>query len=151
MANLSVYEPVAGDEKILVATKGAVGELAVCIDLLKRGFEVFRNVSQSGSCDLIAYDADGRIVRIEATTGRRYGTFNTLYYTKHNPTSHRWDVIAVRCGIDVYYFDDKGQPTTPEEMATGCTKLMRPVPVAQPVVFNRPEGHEVTIIKGNIF
>ena len=32
---------------------GAVSELLVCADLLKKGFEVFRSVSPVASCDLI--------------------------------------------------------------------------------------------------
>ena len=36
------------------ATVGAISELVVCVDLAKKGYEVFRAISPSCSCDLIA-------------------------------------------------------------------------------------------------
>ncbi len=43
---------------------GAVVELIVSADLLRRGYEVFRALSQSASCDILAMK-DGAILRIE--------------------------------------------------------------------------------------
>ena len=50
---------------------GATSELLVCADLLGRGFEVFRAVSPSTSCDLIALK-HGRCVRIQVRTAKLY-------------------------------------------------------------------------------
>jgi Holliday junction resolvase-like predicted endonuclease len=47
---------------------GAVSELVVCADLLKKGYEVFRSVSPSSSCDLIVLK-DGKTLTIEVRTG----------------------------------------------------------------------------------
>ena len=47
---------------------GALGELAVCADLLSRGYEVFRAVSPSCSVDVIA-QKNGKISRVEVKTG----------------------------------------------------------------------------------
>lgn len=45
-------------------TTGAISELVICCDLLRRGYEVFRSVSPSCSCDL-AVLKDGKLLRIE--------------------------------------------------------------------------------------
>jgi PD-(D/E)XK endonuclease len=52
---------------LCTGTVGAVNELRVCIDLLARGFEVFRSVSPASSCDL-AVLKDGRLLRVEVRT-----------------------------------------------------------------------------------
>lgn len=52
---------------------GAVGELKVCADLLIKGYEVFRAMSPSSSCDILALK-NGRILRIEVRTARKIKT-----------------------------------------------------------------------------
>lgn len=37
--------------------KGAASELLACAWLLNKGYEVYRNVSQHGFCDIVAYDS----------------------------------------------------------------------------------------------
>lgn len=51
--------------------RGAISELLVAADLLDKGFDVFRALSQHASCDLIALDADGSVSRIEVRTANR--------------------------------------------------------------------------------
>lgn len=48
--------------------KGPQGELFVCIDLMNRGFEVFRAVGNFESFDLVAHK-DGRLLRIQVKAG----------------------------------------------------------------------------------
>jgi len=56
-------------EPIAPATAGAIGELRVCADLMERGFEVFRALSQARhSCDIVAL-RNGLMLRIEVRTG----------------------------------------------------------------------------------
>jgi len=50
------------------ATRGAISELRVCVDLMERGFPVFRALSSSCSCDLGLLQ-DHKLLRIEVTTG----------------------------------------------------------------------------------
>jgi len=50
-----------------VGNKGAISELLVCVDLTKKGFEVFRAVSPACSCDLVARKGD-KIFTIEVRT-----------------------------------------------------------------------------------
>lgn len=58
-----------------IGTTGAIGELRVSVDLLIKGYEVFRAVSHSCSCDLIAIK-QSRALRIEVrtTSYRKDGT-----------------------------------------------------------------------------
>lgn len=50
------------------ATKGAIGELAVCVDLMSKGYSVFRSMSPSCKFDLIAYMND-KVHKIEVRCG----------------------------------------------------------------------------------
>jgi Holliday junction resolvase len=55
--------------KILDKHRGARTELAACIYLLGEGYEVFRNISASGSADLIAWKGD-EVLRIDVKSGK---------------------------------------------------------------------------------
>ena len=81
-------------------TTGAISELRVCVDLLARGYEVFRSVSQSCSCD-IAVLKDGRLFRIEVTTGYENPHTGTLSYSPHK--TENYDVIAVVLPEDIVF------------------------------------------------
>jgi Holliday junction resolvase-like predicted endonuclease len=48
--------------------KGSLAELQACAWLLKEGYEVFRNVSQHGVADLIAWRPDGLPILVEVRT-----------------------------------------------------------------------------------
>jgi hypothetical protein len=52
------------------STIGAISELAVCADLLSKGYDVFRSVSPGAQCDLIA-QKDGNLIRVEVKTNAR--------------------------------------------------------------------------------
>lgn len=66
--------------------KGAHSELAACVWLLAQGFEVFRNVSQHGTTDMVAIKHDC-IIRIDVKTATphtlRDGTVK--HYFNHKP------------------------------------------------------------------
>lgn len=57
---------------------GIVHELVVCIDLLRKGFEVFKAVSGSATCDL-AVLKNGKLWRVEVTTAYRTLSGGTLF------------------------------------------------------------------------
>ena len=48
--------------------RGAISELRATTFLLEQGFEVFRNISQHGSIDIIAISKDGTILKIDVKT-----------------------------------------------------------------------------------
>jgi hypothetical protein len=64
-------------------TVGAIQELRVAVDLLKRGYEVFRPLSPSCSCDLLVLK-DGGIKKIEVRTAYERKYDNKLFYPNNN-------------------------------------------------------------------
>ena len=81
-------------------TVGAISELKVGADLLGKGFEVFRALSPSCSCDL-AILRDGRLVRVEVTTGHRSSTGRVIHPSKIN----RYDLLAVVLSDGTIHYD----------------------------------------------
>lgn len=53
---------------IATGTVGAIGELLVSSDLMTKGYEVYRALSQSSSCDILAIK-DNKILKVEVRTG----------------------------------------------------------------------------------
>jgi hypothetical protein len=80
------------------ATVGAVNELRVSVDLVVRGYAVFRALSPACPCDLVVLH-DGRVFRVEVTTGHRSVTGN-LQYPKKDPMLY--DVLAVVCRTPLF-------------------------------------------------
>ncbi len=79
-------------------TKGAVSELRVAVDLLDRGWEVFRSLSPTCSCDLIAR-RDGVTVDIEVRSGTRNKS-GTLSYSQRNVRAALVAVVLPEGGIE---------------------------------------------------
>lgn len=79
------------------ANKGAMGELIVCVDLMSRGYMVFRAVHPNSPYDLIAIAGD-RLFRIEvkvgqlSSNGRRKRKYRK--YLRNNRVVDDYDVIA---------------------------------------------------------
>ena len=57
-----------GRLNIATSSVGAISEMAICIEMLKRGYSVFRTVSQSSFCDVIAVKKK-EILMMEVRTG----------------------------------------------------------------------------------
>lgn len=83
---------------------GAISELIVTIDLMQRGFEVFRAVSPACSCDLAALRG-GILTRVEVRTGTRYMT-GSVSYSLAESEKGRHDVLAVVVDGKVTYTPD---------------------------------------------
>lgn len=69
------------DRSIDTATKGSIGELAVSVDLMQKGYTVFRALSPSAFCDLIAIRLDSALY-IEVRTG--FTLEGRLYFPKNH-------------------------------------------------------------------
>ena len=74
------------------STKGALNELRICVDLLEKGFEVFRSVSPSCSCDL-AILKDKKLIRVEVTSGW-VNPQGKLLRNKSKKESDKNDILA---------------------------------------------------------
>jgi hypothetical protein len=82
----------AYDKRINRSTVGAISELIVCVDLLAKGYEVFRAVSPACSCDL-AILKDKQLLRVEVKTGYKNVVSGKLLYPKNNLQPH--DILAI--------------------------------------------------------
>lgn len=83
-------------------TVGAINELRVSVDLLTRGYHVFRSLSPACICDLVIV-VDHRAFRIEVTTGH-HTRDGKLQYPRHD--EFRYDVLAVVLPEVIIYFTD---------------------------------------------
>ena len=84
-------------------TVGAISELKVAIDLMSKGYKVFRALSPMCSCDL-AVLKDKTLLRVEVTTGHfngHYSSNKTLSYDRHDPKN--FDIIAVVTSQGILY------------------------------------------------
>ncbi len=71
---------------------GALSEMIVCSDLLRKGYHVYRNVSASGPCDLIATRSED-LIRVEVKSGYLLPS-GKLSYPKPRP-HYTYDILAV--------------------------------------------------------
>jgi len=80
------------DGKLLPSSvTGAIHELLVCAELMKRGYYVFRAQSPACPCDLVAMK-DGDLFKIEVTTGRN--STSKLSFPKKKG-SYLFDFMAI--------------------------------------------------------
>lgn len=90
--------------KLATGTTGTIAELRVAVDLLSRGFAVFRAMSPHCSCDLAVLD-DKKLLRVEVTSGKRLGN-GKISHPKKQEDSHKWDVLAVVLPDSIDYTPD---------------------------------------------
>ena len=87
---------------------GAVSELIICADLLKKGFYVFRAVSPSCFCDLIVTDGK-KTLKIEVKSGRKTKN-GVIHFQKNSSHLELIDIFAVAFKNSIKYFDTKFKP-----------------------------------------
>ena len=77
------------------STKGAINEYVVAIDLLRRGYAVFRACSPACKCDLVAWKND-RFLRVEVKTGSFREHSNWANYFGHGKAKKiNYDLLAI--------------------------------------------------------
>lgn len=93
MAQKATNQATYPDATLSSATVGAISELIIAADLLRQGFEVFRALSPSCSCDLaILYKS--KLIRVEVRTARRT-PLGKLSFAFKQGEGHRHDVLAL--------------------------------------------------------
>lgn len=80
---------------------GAYSELLVALDLMRRGYHVFRAVGPHGPFDLVAWRKDTGLLRVEVKTGVRFNGQATLPIP---PEPVEWDRIAFAFHDGVVYW-----------------------------------------------
>jgi hypothetical protein len=118
LRELPVNKQEENMDKLSPGTKGALNELIVTTDLLSKGYEVFRSVSPSTSCDLVAQKF-GILTRIEVRSG--YMTDSGKLTFKYDLVDYKHsDTIAVVLNTgDIHYL-------SPEEAKTNKLTSNRP-------------------------
>lgn len=89
------------------ATKGAISELRVAIDLLYKGYGVFRALSPSCPCDLAILEGD-KLIRVEVKTAYYTSNTNNIQYPAPIK-SEKYDILALVLHDRIIY-----QPTLEE-------------------------------------
>ena len=101
-----VYRNVRRDISVPNQTIGAIGEMMIACDLFKKGFETFRALSTSASCDLIALK-NTEVFRIEVRTGYIYKSPNRakrIVFMKTGRIKPDCFGVYVEAENSVYYF-----------------------------------------------
>jgi len=81
---------------------GAIHELEACAYFLTRGYEVFRNVAQSGKADLILYK-DGVYMQVDVTTGTAAKTVTGhMKYNVSTEKLERCSQAGIYCFVCYY-------------------------------------------------
>ncbi len=94
---------------LATGTTGAISELKVCIDLLTKGYEVFRSVSPCCSCD-VAVLRDGKLLRVEVTTGYMNPKTQHVIHCGKKATSPKYDILAVVVREGIIYTPELPSP-----------------------------------------
>ncbi len=87
-----------GQRDIHRTTLGAINEYRVCVDLLMKGYEIFKSITPNCSCDLIMLK-DNKIKRIEVTSGYRVN--GKIYANKHNKS--KYDIMVIVVNNEILY------------------------------------------------
>lgn len=101
-------------DRLSNGTVGAISEMVVAVDLMKKGYAVFRSLSPACFCDLMAVKGDSSL-RVEVKTGYESETGRV-----HFPKSNRpFDILAtyVRETERIVYY---GQDYKPSPLLEAC-------------------------------
>ncbi len=79
---------------------GAIAELIVSVDLMKRGYEVFRALSQACSCDLLALK-HGVAIRVEVRSAS-YNKNGTIGFARSNIRGEQIAAVTHSDGVIHY-------------------------------------------------
>lgn len=87
---------------------GATVEIEVAVDLMKKGFAVFRNLSPIGPVDMVAISmgGSGEVLKVQATAGKIKKPA-TRCFNRHADQKN-WNVLAVGFPDGIQYFDRGG-------------------------------------------
>jgi len=100
----------SSDRSISAGTVGAIAEMAVAVDLMEKGYAVFRALSPACLCDLIALK-DGVSLRVEVRTGYKGEKEKTSFPLAPRDIG-RQDIfgIYIRARKEVEYYNPSKEP-----------------------------------------
>lgn len=89
-------------EPLNCSAKGAINEHRVMLDLMERGYEVYRAINGGAPLDLVAIRGD-EIVRVEVTVGVRYEPTGWICVPNSKKDRTRFDVLAIVVNGQINY------------------------------------------------
>lgn len=88
---------------LATGTVGAIAELVVSVDLMKKGFEVYRALSQASSCDILALK-NGKVYTFEIRTGQR--SYNGVLTFSNQRIRGEYTAVVVHNTNEIIYMPD---------------------------------------------
>ena len=95
------------DKSITGGTVGAISELSISADLMKKGYAVFRALSPSCFCDLVAFK-NKKSLFIDVKTGYK-GLSGNYNFPKNIQDNTDLFAIYIRKDSDIVYFGRDGK------------------------------------------
>lgn len=95
-----------GEPALSPNVKGQIAELTAATDLLRRGWDVYKSVSHTGTCDLIAIRRSNEVLRVEVKSTETGKVHQVLSKLRNTGKCHLFDVLAfvnVRLNRVTYY------------------------------------------------
>jgi hypothetical protein len=86
-----------------------MSELRVAVDLMLKGYDVFRALSSQTGCDLVIIKQN-KILRVEVRSGRQSKRGARMFWTKPKATKIAFDIFAVVLDDSIVY-----RPPLPQE------------------------------------
>lgn len=102
-AKCAEMQKTTPDWGVGTSTLGALTELIVSVDLMKKGYEVFRALSPHCSCDLLAMK-QGVVLKVEVRTARRRFP-GGIYYPKSKVIGVQIAAVTHDDGV-IHYIPD---------------------------------------------
>lgn len=85
-------------------TTGAISEMLIAVDLMRRGYATFRALSPSCFCDLIAVKNE-KILRVECRTGVELQAKSRVNFPKNSHGKIDIFAVFVRTTGEILYFE----------------------------------------------
>lgn len=103
---------------LVPGTIGAMHEMVVAVDLMRRGFHVYRALSPACPCDLVVYSPAGVGYRVEVRTHVRMasGATSPSYMNKKRDPGRQDCFALVTHDQEITYIPDITQEVVGEEM-----------------------------------
>src|SRR5437867_12701831 len=111
--------------ELSTGTKGAISELRVASHLMGLGFQVFKNLSMHGSCDLVAISRRGRVIKVQVKSTLSINSFRNLRLGQNQ-------LLACLVNGEIHY---RAINRRVQSLIPGCALARRPArpPAKQPV------------------
>lgn len=96
-----------GSLALSTGSVGAIAEIMVCVELMRCGYDVFRAMSPSSDCDILAVKGEF-INKIEVRTGNYYRSFGgvkKVHFSKERTTGKKV-IVVTHVDKKIHFIDE---------------------------------------------